>query len=99
MLGEGAPRIGKQLFQSSDRVAYDLADHIVEVLPRVDAANFTGPNQPKAKSGWTGTSFAVSKQAVLPSYRKRPDGILGHVVVRPETAVFQVRIKCLPPIQ
>lgn len=47
MPGERLPLIGEQFPKPSDRVAHDAAEHVVEVLPRVNAAGFAGLYQPK----------------------------------------------------
>ena len=99
MVGQRLALIRKQLSQSSDRVAHNPTEHVVEVFPRADAVRFARLYQPKVHRGCMGASVARCEEHVFPFQGKGRDGILGRVVVRPEATVFQITIKGLPLIQ
>ncbi len=40
------PRVGEELPQAIDRMAHAPPEHVVEVLPGIDPAGFTGSKQP-----------------------------------------------------
>ena len=59
------PLIGKQFSEPGDGVTHDTAEHVIEILPRVNTAGFAGLYQPKVERGGTGASVACRKEPIL----------------------------------
>ena len=72
-------------------MSHDVPEHIIKVLPGIDAAGLTGLYQPEEESSGPGGSVTGCEQPVLPSQSQGSDGILSRVIVGFQPSVIKGR--------
>ena len=99
ILGKGLPLIRQKLPETIDRVTHDTTEQVIQVLPGIDPASFAGLDESQEQGRGPRPSFTGRKQPVLPAQGQGTYGVLGDVVVRLQTSIFQIAIEGLPLIE
>jgi hypothetical protein len=63
--GKGLPLVREELPKTSDRMAHDLAEQIIKILPGIHSAGLAGLNQAKIKGSGPGSALTAREEPVF----------------------------------